>query len=96
MCVPYLFRLSENPFTVFNDNLYVPGEFTGKKTHTYIDDLREGDVYDYLDNLGHYKELSGVHLENAPYSISDTPMSKIKSVLEFIEEKQFLWGSGHT
>ena len=96
VCVPYIFQLSENPFDIFNDNLYVPGKFTGKKTHTYIDDLREGDVYDYLGNLGHYKELSGVHLENAPYSISDTPMSKIKSVLEFIEEKQYLRGSGHT
>ena len=39
-------------------------------THTYIDEERSGIVTDYLGNKAHYKELSGVHLENCDYRLS--------------------------
>lgn len=61
-------------FENFNDSLYIPQEYTGKMTHTYIDDEQEGNVVDYLGNKGNYHEYSSVHLENCDYtmSISDT------------------------
>ena len=95
VCVPYLFRLSENPFTIFNDDLYVPGEYTGKKTHTYIDEIREGDITDYLGNTAHYHELSGVHLEYSTYAISDKPIEKIKDMMQYLIENQIIRGSGY-
>lgn len=54
----------------FDDNLVIPERYTGKLTHTYIDEVREGAVTDYLGNRGNYNELSAVHLSGAEYSLS--------------------------
>lgn len=71
ICVPYLLqKWGKDVFEHFNDNLYIPPEYTGKNTHTYIDDERTGTVIDYLGNPANYKELSGVHLMKADYSLS--------------------------
>lgn len=43
---------------------------TGKMTHTYIDEPREGEVTDYLGNVARFSELSSIHLEGADYSLS--------------------------
>ena len=37
---------------------------------TYIDYETEGELTDYLGNVGHYHELSSVSLENSTYSLS--------------------------
>lgn len=89
-CMPYIFRQSENPFTFFSDDMYIPGEYTGKKTHTYIDEKREGDITDYTGLSGHYMELSGVHLSNSPYQMSMT-----KEFLDYLTELRVLQGSGY-
>lgn len=70
--LPYLLDKygEQGIFEGFNDNLDVPPENTGKLTHTYIDDIREGQVMDYLGNVGTYCELSGVHLEKCGYSLT--------------------------
>lgn len=70
--LPYLLEKygEQGIFDGFNDNLEVPPEHTGKLTHTYIDDVREGQVIDYLGNVGNYYELSGVHLEKCGYSLT--------------------------
>ena len=52
--------------------MYIPAEHTGKLTHTYIDDVMEGDCVDYLGNKYHYKEYSGVHLSPCDFSLSMT------------------------
>ena len=72
ICVPYLMKKwgKKDVFEHFNDDLYIPPEYTGKNTHTYIDDERIGTVTDYLGNVANYKELSGVHLMKADYSLS--------------------------
>lgn len=57
-------------FRAFDDNLYIPAEYTGKNTHTYIDEETRGVVTDYLGTPGEYHELSCVHLEGAEYSLS--------------------------
>lgn len=74
MCYGWQYELKSrneinSPFEKFTNNLHVPPEYTGKMTHTYIDDDRKGSVIDYLGNRGEYNELSGVHLEKADYSL---------------------------
>lgn len=70
-CVPYLIdKYGESGiFSAFNHELYIPPEYTGKNTHTYIDEIRTGNVIDYLGVPGKYEELSGVHLEKSDYSL---------------------------
>lgn len=73
--IPYLInKYGDNIFKAFDDGLCIPADYTGKSTHTYIDEVREGYVTDYLGEECYYKELSGVHLEKASYdmSISET------------------------
>lgn len=72
VCLPWMLeKFGETGiFEAFSDSLYVPPEYTGKNTHTYIDDERTGIVTDYLGNTARYRELSGVHLGPADYSLS--------------------------
>ena len=69
-CLPYLENTYENIFDAFTHNLYIPADYTGKNTHTYIDDVRVGELTDYMGNTAKYNELSCVHLEPADYSLS--------------------------
>lgn len=69
ICVPYLKETYKDPFNAFKDGLTVDKDHTGKNTHTYIDDERNGFVEDYRGVKANYKELSGVHLEGADYSL---------------------------
>lgn len=69
--VPYLIaKYGDKVFDNFTDNLYIPPEYTGKNTHTYIDAERKGVVYDYSGTPGEYKEQSCIHLEQADYTLS--------------------------
>lgn len=58
-----------NPFDKFRDEMYIPPEYTGKMTHTYIDEPMEGDIIDYVGIPYHYRELSGIHLAPADYTM---------------------------
>ena len=57
-------------FDLFEEGLYIPKEYTGKMTHTYIDYPQDGIIEDYNGVKGEYHELSSVHLEPADYSMS--------------------------
>ena len=57
-------------FHGFSDRLYVPAAYTGKSTHTYIDQQREGVMIDYLGQPGEYHEKSSIHLEQSDYTLS--------------------------
>lgn len=79
ICVPYIctgwyYDLDgtehNSPFDKFSDELYVPPEYTGKLTHTYLDYQQRGELTDYLGNTATYNERSSVHLESAEYSLS--------------------------
>lgn len=81
--VPYLLETyGDAIFDAFNDDLHVPPEYTGKLTHTYIDEPRDGVITDYLGQSHDYHELSGVHLEKSGYdlSLSDEYISYILSL----------------
>lgn len=58
-----------NPFDAFNDGLIIPPQFTGKLTHTYIDETKQGVIIDYKGNAVNYTALSGVHLEQCEYNL---------------------------
>lgn len=61
-------------FEAFQDNLYIPPEYTNKKTHTYLDNEMVGKVTDYLGNTYIYHELSGIHLSNASFNLTLSEM----------------------
>ena len=58
-----------NPFNAFNDGLIIPPQFTGKLTHTYVDETKQGVIIDYRGNAVDYTALSGVHLEQCEYNL---------------------------
>ena len=72
VAVPYLLEKygSDGIFEAFTDTLYIPPDYTGKNTHTYIDDVVKGILVDYNGVQADFEELSGVHLEKAEYSLS--------------------------
>ena len=76
-----------DPFTLFNDNLYIPPEHTGKMTHTYIDSEHSGIIEDYTGLKNRYYEKSSVHLEKCDYSLSLS--EQYKNFLLQIEERAF-------
>lgn len=71
---------SEKVFNMFNNQLYIPKDKTGKMTHSYLDDVQSFTITDYLGNVADVHSLSGVHLENCDFTLS---MSE--QYLSFIE-----------
>lgn len=57
-------------FDMFNDDLYIPKEHTGKMTHSYIDNEYDFMIQDYQGNESHVITKSGVHLENCEFTLS--------------------------
>lgn len=69
--VPYLVnKYGDRVFDAFKDDLLIPAEYTGKMTHTYIDDPFSVKLTDYKGETRVVSELSCVHLEPAEYSLS--------------------------
>lgn len=79
---------AERIFKSFDNDLYIPPDYTGKKTHTYFDDEIEGYLLDYRGNRGYYHELSYIHLSPSDYHLSLSQdyvdfIMGIKSELQF-------------
>lgn len=69
--LPYLLKkYGSNIFEAFSDGLYIPNGFTGKNTHTYIDDVKSGTLKDDQGNIARYNEYSSIHLGSSDYSLS--------------------------
>ena len=75
----YILRMGYNPFDFFKDGMYIPATYeykgqiyvgTGKNTHTYIDEQRDGLVKDYQGNYYEYHVESGIHMEESDYTLS--------------------------
>lgn len=60
----------EKVFEMFNDNLHIPAEETGKMTHTYIDVEAELTVEDYLGQSEIVNPKSSIHLEPCEFTLS--------------------------
>lgn len=60
----------EKVFDFFNDDMIIPKEYTGKNTHTYIDEEKTYSITDYLGNTEIVNSKSGIHLESAEYNLS--------------------------
>lgn len=78
----------KDPFDFFDDKMKIPGMYSGKLVHTYIDEERSGNVIDYQGNLNFYDEKSAVHLEPASYSMTvlDTYIDFCKAIKNRNEE----------
>jgi nucleosome binding factor SPN SPT16 subunit len=60
----------EQVFKLFNDDLYIPADRTGKMTHTYLDDEQTVMITDYTGLETEVYTFSGVHLENVDFTLS--------------------------
>ncbi len=56
----------------FDDNMYIPSDYTGKNCHTYFDYEVEGEAKDYLGNIAKYHEYSGVNIMPIDFTLSLT------------------------
>lgn len=83
--INYMKRVCNNDiqkvFDMFNDELYIPSNETGKHTHTYIDNTYEIEVIDYNGLPCHVKTNSGVHLSECEFTLSLS-----KQYAKFIED----------
>ena len=71
VAAPYLIcKYKEKLFDAFDDDMYIPAEYTGKLCHTYIDDECSGEITDYQGHTAAYYEKSFIHLDNEDYSLS--------------------------
>ena len=82
VAVPYLLEKYsiEQCFNIFNENLEIPAEYTGKLTHYYIDTSYSGIVTDYKGVKYKYYAPSGVYLEPASYNFDIS-----KEYLDFLQ-----------
>ena len=74
--LPYLVdkskKLGLSIFEMFDDDMFVSGEYCGKQCVKYLEDEINEDITDYLGNTARVINYSGVHLENSPYSLTIT------------------------
>lgn len=57
-------------FESFDNELYVPAEYTGKLLHTYVDTPATFEVEDYLGNISEVTTLTGVHFDGVDFTLS--------------------------
>lgn len=71
--VPFMQEVSSRTgidmFDMFDDDLYIPPEYTGKNIHTYNDDEFICLLTDYLGNTAEVHEYSSIHLAPADYHL---------------------------
>lgn len=61
---------NEKVFNMFNDDLYINKEHTGKMTHTYIDEHKQFKIKDYNGLEATIISYGGVHLEKCDFTLS--------------------------
>lgn len=59
----------EAVFKAFSGTMVIPAEHSGKMNHTYIDREKRLQIEDYQGNIHQFTVKSGVHLENASFSL---------------------------
>lgn len=73
VAVPYMLdqssRTGINIFDMFDNDLYIPPEYTGKNIHTYNDEEFRCSLTDYLGNVAEVHEYSSIHLAPSDYHL---------------------------
>ena len=69
-CEYLTLKRNKDPFDMFDDNLCIPAEYSGRNILTYIDCEISGIVYDYLGVPLEYQEYSAVHMESSDYNMT--------------------------
>ena len=77
----------QSPLHLFNINLVVPKEYSGRNVLTYIDEEMHGTITDYLGNDFEYDELSSIHMESTEYSLN--PVDAFINYLFTIREEMW-------
>lgn len=67
--VPYIVATLQ-PFEFFDNEMYIPKEYTGKNTLTYINDPYKIIIKDYQGNYAEVAENSYIHMEEQDYNMS--------------------------
>jgi len=72
--IEYMKRVCNNDyekvFDMFNDELYIPADETGKNTHTYIDEEMRIQSIDYQGNVEDIYIPSCIHLDKCEFTLS--------------------------
>ena len=63
-------RLNMDVFDLFDDELFIDGEHSGKLLHTYLNMNERIKVKDYLGVECEVKVHDGIHLEPTPFTLS--------------------------
>ncbi len=79
-------------FAMFNDELYIPADGTGKNTHTYIDTPITADITDYTGINKIVTALSGVHLSPCDFTLSIS--KQYNKFLRDLKDGYLFTGSG--
>lgn len=61
---------SNKVLEMFDNELYIPSDRTGKMTHSYIDEPMNFKITDYQGNESEIESLSGIHLEPTDFTLS--------------------------
>lgn len=67
--VPYIVATLQ-PFEFFDNEMYIPKEYTGKNTLTYINEPYKFMVKDYQGNYAEVSENSYIHMEEQDYNMA--------------------------
>ena len=71
VAMPYLIKkYGDDIFEAFDDDLYIPPNYTGKNMLTYIDDEQDGIVTDYLGETAEFHTPSGIYMAPTDYSLN--------------------------
>ncbi|MBQ1297576.1 MAG: hypothetical protein IIY21_26270, partial [Clostridiales bacterium] len=78
-------------FELFNPEMAIPSDSSGRLTHTYCDYPCSGSLVDYMGTVGEYHEKSFIHMEESSYemTISDAYEDFLDALLgeeEFYDE----------
>lgn len=72
--IEYMNKICDNDykkvFDMFDDELYIPADETGKNTHTYIDDEMKIQSIDYQGNIEDVTIPSAIHLGKCEFTLS--------------------------
>ena len=83
--VPYMKdKYGEQIFEKFDEDLYIPKGYAGKKILTYSDSGISGTFTDYLGNVCSFNEKSYVHMDEGDYSLNlaDQFVEYLKGVVD--------------